>query len=52
MYIEIKYHAYNKEKSYELVVFDGILYEDRSKYYDIVEDVNTVIYKILSRVAK
>ena len=39
VYIEIKYHAYNKEKSYELVVFDGILYEDRSKYDDIVEDV-------------
>lgn len=45
VYIEIKYHAYNKEKSYELVVFDGILYEDRSKYDDIVEEVNTVINK-------
>ena len=52
VYIEIKYHAFNKEKSYELVVFDGILYEDRSKYYDIVEEVNTVINKILSTVAK
>ena len=52
VYIEIKYHAYNKEKSYELVVFDGILYEDRSKDDDIVEEVNTVINKILSTVAK
>ena len=53
VYIEIKYHAFNKEKSYELVVFDGILLdEDRRKYEHIVEEVNTVINKILSTVGK
>ncbi len=30
IYIEVKYHAYNQEKTFELPIFDGISYNDSS----------------------
>lgn len=52
VYIEIKYRAYDQEKTCEITIFDGISYEDRSDYTKIVEEVNTIINKFHEVVAK
>lgn len=43
IYIEIRYKAYNQEKTYDITVFDGITYEDRDNYEKVVEKVNEII---------
>lgn len=45
VYIEIKYNAYNQEKTFELPIFDGISYNDRDDYAKVVETVNSIINK-------
>ena len=52
IYIEIKYRAYDKDNTYEITVFDGISYEDQSKYTHIVDEVNKVINKFHTIIAK
>lgn len=52
VYIEIKYNGYNKENTYEIPIFDGISYEDRSSYEKVVEKVNTVINKFHDIIAR
>lgn len=45
IYIEIKYKAYNQERTCDVTVFDGITYEDRDGYTKVVEEVNEIINK-------
>lgn len=52
VYIEIKYNGYNKENTYEIPIFDGISYEDRSSYEKVVEKVNIVINKFHDIIAR
>lgn len=51
VYVELKYHAYGKEHIFDINVFDGITYSDRSNYANIIDEVNTVINKFHTVIA-
>ena len=43
VYIDLKYKVYGKDNSYEIEVYNGIVYEDWNSYDKIVTRVNTII---------